>query len=93
MGGLPELIEDGVHGLLFEHRDTSGLASALEQLLHDQTRREQMGERARERQRREFDLDSTVRRLEELYEDLYLHTKRARNEGWLPLPRAAAAPA
>jgi hypothetical protein len=48
-----------------------------------------MGDRARERQRREFDLESTVRRLEDLYELLYLHSQRGENEAWRPLPRLA----
>jgi glycosyltransferase involved in cell wall biosynthesis len=91
VGGLPELIEHGVHGLLFESRDVAGLAGAIGELLGDQERRTRFGERARVRQQREFDLDSTLRRLEELYEMLYLHTERARTERWRPLPPALPA--
>jgi glycosyltransferase involved in cell wall biosynthesis len=89
VGGLPELIEDGVHGFLFEKRDTAGLAAAVGILLGDPALRRAMGDRARERQRREFDLESTVRRLEDLYELLYLHSQRGENEAWRPLPRLA----
>lgn len=89
VGGLPELIEDGVHGLLFEKRDTVGLADAVGLLLRDRALRRAMGDRARDRQRREFDLESTVRRLEDLYELLYLHSQRGKNEAWRPLPRLA----
>jgi hypothetical protein len=46
-----------------------------------------MGERARTRQRHSFDLETTVRNLEELYETLYLHSDRGRRERWRPLPR------
>jgi glycosyltransferase involved in cell wall biosynthesis len=88
VGGLPELITHGVHGLLFERRDVDGLAGAVAELLRDPVRRRQMGEHARARQLREFDLESSVRRLEELYELLYLHTERGRRERWRPLPRA-----
>jgi glycosyltransferase involved in cell wall biosynthesis len=88
VGGLPELITHGVHGLLFERRDVEGLAGAVAELLRDPVRRRQMGEHARARQLREFDLESSVRRLEELYELLYLHTERGRRERWRPLPRA-----
>jgi glycosyltransferase involved in cell wall biosynthesis len=87
VGGLPELIEDGVHGLLFEIRDVTGLAGALRELLRDPDRRARMGESGRERQRREFDLDAAVRRVEEFYELLYLRTGRSRREGWTALPR------
>jgi glycosyltransferase involved in cell wall biosynthesis len=91
VGGLPELIEHGVHGLLFERRDARGFAAAMAALLRDPERRAQMGRAARERHRAEFDLDSTVRRLEELYELLYLHTARGRREQWTPQPRAMEA--
>jgi glycosyltransferase involved in cell wall biosynthesis len=88
VGGLPELIAHGVHGLLFERRDADGLAGSVAELLRDPARRRQIGERARARQLSEFDLESSVRRLEELYELLYLHTERGRRERWRPLPKA-----
>jgi glycosyltransferase involved in cell wall biosynthesis len=87
VGGLPELIEHGVHGLLFELRDAPGLAASLADLLGDPRRREEMGERARARQLSEFDLTSSVERLEQLYEELYLRSERGRREQWHPLPR------
>jgi glycosyltransferase involved in cell wall biosynthesis len=70
VGGLPDLIEDGVHGLLVEPGDPEGLAAALGELLRDPERAAEMGRRGRERQRSEFELDVMVRRLEELYETL-----------------------
>jgi glycosyltransferase involved in cell wall biosynthesis len=91
VGGIPELIDDDVHGLLFERRDAAGFAAAMTALLCDPERRAEMGRAARERQRAEFDLDTTVRRLEELYELLYLHTARGRRERWMPQPRAVEA--
>jgi glycosyltransferase involved in cell wall biosynthesis len=89
VGGLPELIEDGVHGLLYEVRDVEGLARAIAELLRDPKRRARMGDNGRRRQLQEFDLDGAVRRVEELYELLYLHTGRARREMWTPLARGA----
>jgi glycosyltransferase involved in cell wall biosynthesis len=89
VGGLPELIQDGIHGFLFEKRDPVGLADAVGLLLRDEALRRAMGCRARDRQRREFDLESTVRRLEDLYELMYLHSQRGENEAWRPLPRVA----
>ena len=76
VGGVPELIEHGVHGLLVPRRDVDGLAGALASLLRDPPLRAEMGARARERQRLEFDIDATVRRLEALYEDLFSATRR-----------------
>jgi glycosyltransferase involved in cell wall biosynthesis len=76
VGGIPELIGDGVHGLLVPPRAARELAAAIATLLRDPTRRGEMGARARERQQREFSLDATVRRLEDLYECLYQQSER-----------------
>jgi glycosyltransferase involved in cell wall biosynthesis len=91
VGGLPEVVEDGVHGLLVKPRDPSGLAASLCELIAEPDRARAMGERGRERQQREFDLETTVRDLENLYETLYLHSERGKREGWRPLPRTATA--
>jgi glycosyltransferase involved in cell wall biosynthesis len=77
VGGIPELIEDGVHGVLVEPRDEPALARAIVDLLRDPRRGRELGIRARERRRREFDLDATVQRLQELY--LRLHAARCAN--------------
>ena len=90
VGGLPEMIDDGVHGFLVEPRDPSGLARALNELLGARARARAMGARGRARQQREFDLGNTIRNLEELYETLYLHSDRGRRESWRPLPRKRA---
>ena len=76
VGGLPEMIDDGVHGLLFEKRDAGGLAAALSRLLNDPEERKRMGSRARERQRERFDLDGAARWVERLYDELYAGSKR-----------------
>jgi L-malate glycosyltransferase len=71
VGGLPDLIEDGVHGLLVPRRDPTTLAQALHALLRDPERRRAMGEAGRQRRREQFDFDVMVGRLEDLYERLY----------------------
>lgn len=71
VGGVPDLIEDGVHGLLVDRRDHGGLATAIASLLNDPARREQLGQNALARHRREFDIDQAVRRFEHLYDTLY----------------------
>jgi glycosyltransferase involved in cell wall biosynthesis len=71
VGGVPDLIDDGVHGLLVPRRDPAALAAAVEALLTNPERRLTMGAAGRERRRAQFDLDKTVARVEELYERLY----------------------
>jgi glycosyltransferase involved in cell wall biosynthesis len=70
VGGVPDLISDGVHGRLVPPGEPAALAAAIAQLLHAPELAREMGRRARERQRSDFDLDVLVGRLERLYEDL-----------------------
>jgi glycosyltransferase involved in cell wall biosynthesis len=70
VGGVPDLIEDGVQGVLVEPRDPAALASAIHEMLTDRARASALGARARERRRREFDLDVMVRNVEALYQEL-----------------------
>lgn len=70
VGGLGDLIDDGEHGVLVPPRDPEALAGRIVELLNDPGHAQALGERARERQRREFDFDVTVRRLEDLYVSL-----------------------
>jgi glycosyltransferase involved in cell wall biosynthesis len=70
VGGVPDLIQDGAHGLLVEAQDPEGLASAVARLLSDPDLRARMGEDARRRQQAEFTIDAAVHRLELLYEEL-----------------------
>jgi glycosyltransferase involved in cell wall biosynthesis len=69
VGGVPDLIEDGVHGRLVEPGSPRALADAIAATLDDPSAGA-MGARARARRRAEFRLDATVRRIEELYLEL-----------------------
>jgi glycosyltransferase involved in cell wall biosynthesis len=77
VGGVPELIQDGVHGLLVRPSDPSELAAAIRRLLEDRALASRLGRSARERQRANFDLDVVVRRLESVYLELYHATQLA----------------
>jgi glycosyltransferase involved in cell wall biosynthesis len=70
VGGVPDLIEDGIHGLLVEAQDAEGLASAVARLLREPDLRARLGEEAQKRQQAEFTIDAAVHRLELLYEEL-----------------------
>ena len=74
VGGVPELIDDGVQGALVPPGDVAALAAAISAVLRDPHGASEMGARARERCRREFSLDSTAERLQRLYEQL--HSRR-----------------
>ncbi len=70
VGGLPDLISDGVNGMLVGQRDPEALAAAISPLLDDPARRAELGARGRELRRSEYSIDATVRRVGELYERL-----------------------
>lgn len=70
VGGLPDLVEPGVNGVLVEPRDPVGLAAAIGGLLADRPRAAELGRHGRERRRSEFDIAATVRQVQGLYEAL-----------------------
>ncbi|MFI4991360.1 MAG: glycosyltransferase [Solirubrobacterales bacterium] len=70
VGGVPDLIEPGVHGLLVARGEPEALAGAIAQALTEPEHSREMGVRARARRRSEFDIDTLVRRLEALYLEL-----------------------
>jgi glycosyltransferase involved in cell wall biosynthesis len=71
VGGVPDLVQEGVTGLLVEPQDPEGLAAAIGQLLDNPDRAAEMGRAGRERRRSEFSIETTARRVEALYEELY----------------------
>lgn len=77
VGGIPDLIESGVHGLLVPAEDPPALASAVAELLREPQRARQMGAQARARRLAEFDFDAMVRRIEALYDELLSAHRRA----------------
>ena len=70
VGGLPDLIGHGRHGLLVEPGDPGALAAAVGALLRNPERARELGAAGRERRRSEFSIDRTVRTLEDLYVEL-----------------------
>src|SRR3989454_1598620 len=70
VGGIPELVEDGVTGLLVPVGDTQALAAALEQLLRNPELAARMGMAARRRVEERFSLMGQVDRLLALWAEL-----------------------
>jgi glycosyltransferase involved in cell wall biosynthesis len=71
VGGIPDMIESGVEGVLVDPGDPAAIAGAVASLLGDPGRAAEMGRNGRRRRREEFDLDVTARLIGELYEELY----------------------
>lgn len=66
VGGIPEVVEDRVTGLLVPPRDPEALAGAILSLVEDVARRRAMGERAKERVRA-FSADRTEEETRQVY--------------------------
>lgn len=67
LSGIPELVEDGVAGILVEPRDVNGLGDALFKLSRDPELRRQLGEAGREKVLREFNLLKNAEQLAQLF--------------------------
>lgn len=67
VGGIPEVVTDGVDGTLVPPGDPEALATAIGKLLADPAGRAEMGLRATERATA-FDLSAAVRRIEDVYQ-------------------------
>jgi glycosyltransferase involved in cell wall biosynthesis len=69
-GGLPEVVQHGVTGLVVPRGDTPALAEAIGSLLADPDRRLAMGRAGRERALRLFDWDRTAAQFERIYAEV-----------------------
>jgi N-acetyl-alpha-D-glucosaminyl L-malate synthase BshA len=68
VGGLPEVVRDGIDGLLFAVGDVDAMAAGAVSVLRDRKRWEAMCESARSRALRDFAQDAVVARYREIYE-------------------------
>ncbi len=71
-GGTPDVIEDGVTGLLVRHGDAALLSSALESLLADPSRACEMGARGRERVQAAYTFEQFQTGLSHAMEDVLI---------------------
>ncbi len=70
VGGIPEVVVDGVTGLLVPPSNPSRLADAMFRLLNDRPARLDMGLAGLQRVRRDFSLKAQMASLESLYSEL-----------------------
>jgi glycosyltransferase involved in cell wall biosynthesis len=69
VGGIPEVVEDGVSGVLVPPGDAGALAEALAGVAADPERRRRLADGAR-RRAEAFDIRTTVSALESLYREV-----------------------
>lgn len=66
VGGIPQVVEHEIHGLLVEPGDVAGLAAAIVRLVNDPQMRSSMSEAAKAAGN-VFDIEVAAKRLEEIY--------------------------
>jgi glycosyltransferase involved in cell wall biosynthesis len=69
-GGVPEIVEDGVTGLLVPMGDPQRMAEAIDYLLKHPDVAAAMGVRGRERVQKHFTIQNTARMVEAVYRDV-----------------------
>jgi N-acetyl-alpha-D-glucosaminyl L-malate synthase BshA len=67
VGGIPEVVTSGEHGLLVPAGDADGLARGVESLLQDSALRTRLGNAAQRRAQEKFSADAIVPQYEALY--------------------------
>jgi glycosyltransferase involved in cell wall biosynthesis len=77
VGGIPELVEDGVHGVLVDAADPQALCAGIAKLLDDRALSARLAAAAQARRAAEFDLAGLMRRIEGLYDELLQDNGRA----------------
>jgi len=70
VGGIPDLIEEGVNGFLVSPGNEEELASALLKVLNDKTLAAKMGDAGRKKMTDRFSADTMVRSIEKIYVEL-----------------------
>jgi len=68
VGGNPELIQDGVNGILIEKRDEPGLSAALSDLINDKDKRKRLGKESL-RLVQDFGLPKMLQRYDVLFRE------------------------
>jgi N-acetyl-alpha-D-glucosaminyl L-malate synthase BshA len=70
VGGLPEVVEEGMAGFLHDPTDVQGCVGSVLKLLGNEKLRRTMGRRARRIARERFDVDDMVDRYIQVYDSL-----------------------
>ncbi len=70
VGGLPELVEDQITGILIPPGNSAAMASSISRLVSRRDLMDEMGIKARERVRRYFTMEQTAKKIEDYYYEL-----------------------
>lgn len=83
IGGVPEVVEEGINGYLVPPGRPQPLAEAILKMLCDPAKMQSMGSAGYERVRREFTFEAQTEKLEAIYHQMINEFKATRNPGLL----------
>jgi glycosyltransferase involved in cell wall biosynthesis len=84
VGGIPEIVEDGVSGLLIRTGEVAELAEALDRLQNNAGLRQRLASAARRRMEEKFSLEQMMRQYADLYRKLHQQHAHGRAVGFSP---------
>jgi glycosyltransferase involved in cell wall biosynthesis len=70
VGGIPDIVQDGVHGLVIRPHDPVGLVAALQRLIADPKLRAEMGRRNRDKAWQDYEAQPVTAKLARHYFEL-----------------------
>lgn len=70
VGGIPELVEDGVNGFLVDKKNSHELSKAIIKLIENVDLRKKMSENNIKKIKEQFSLDKMIKETEKLYEQI-----------------------
>jgi glycosyltransferase involved in cell wall biosynthesis len=76
IGGLPEIVEDGINGLLYEPGNADELADRIRTLWQNPALRQRLGEAGRKKLNKEYDANRLLDRIFEIYEKVISEKRR-----------------
>jgi len=93
VGGIPEVVKDGVTGLLVPPGDYEALAAAVTDVLTDREKAERYGREARQRAEAQFSAEASTEAYVQLYQELLRQRETPRrwnSSAWGPAEDARA---
>jgi len=69
-GGMPEMVENGISGMIVPTRDSAALAKAITALASDRKYSRKLGEAAKKRIETTFNINTTIEKIEKLFESV-----------------------
>lgn len=92
VSAIPEIVADGVTGLLVPPMDSVALAEALTQLLQDERLRSSLGQAGRRRVRQRFTIEASARALDSVYAEVLGNGRRPASMNEPGTPSVGGAP-